>query len=100
MGHLQKLQEEYRSKGLVLLGLNASDDRKIALKFLAEKGATFTNIVDASPEAQKLVFENYRGTGVPLSYIIDPEGKIVDAWYGYEKDHARLMRALEKLGVK
>jgi peroxiredoxin len=48
------------------------------------------------------VFDSYnnRSQTVPLSYIIDREGKVVDAWYGYEKGHKRAITALEKLGVK
>jgi peroxiredoxin len=38
--------------------------------------------------------------GVPLNYIIDREGKVVDAWYGYEEGHKRAIAALEKAGAK
>jgi hypothetical protein len=37
---------------------------------------------------------------VPLNYVIDREGKVVDAWYGYEKGHKRALAALEKAGFK
>ncbi len=91
---------KYKDKGLVILGLNASDDKKIALELMRENGATFPNILDSSEAAEKVSFQDYRGSGVPLNYIIDREGKIVDAWYGYETGHRRAKAALEKMGIK
>jgi peroxiredoxin len=38
--------------------------------------------------------------GPPLNYIIDRQGKIVDAWYGYEEGHTRALAALKKAGLK
>ena len=48
MRHLQKLHEKYSGKNLVILGFNCSDDKKIALEFLGENGATFPTILDSS----------------------------------------------------
>ena len=85
---------------MVILGFNCSDDKQIAMEFLRENSATFPNILDSSDAAHKVGFEGYKGSGVPLNYIIDREGKVVDAWYGYEKGHKRAIAALEKCGVK
>jgi peroxiredoxin len=98
MCHLQELHNQFRDKGLVILGFNSADDKQIALEFMAENGATFPTILDSSDEAMKVGFQDYRGSGVPLNYVIDREGKVVDAWYGYEKGHPRAMAALEKTG--
>lgn len=85
---------------MVILGFNCSDDKEIALEFLRENSATFPSILDSSDAANKVGFVDYRMTGVPLNYIIDQKGKVVDAWYGYEKGHKRAISALEKCGVK
>ena len=98
MLHLQKLHEKYSDKELVILGFNPSDDKQIALDFLRENSATFPNIIDSSDAATKTVFQDYKSSGVPLNYIINKEGKIVDAWYGY--GHKREQQLLEKLGMK
>lgn len=100
MCHLQKLHEKYSDKGLVILGFNSADDRKIALEFLGENGATFPTILDSSDAAKKVGYRDYRMTGVPLNYVIDRQGKVVDAWYGYEERHQRALAALEKAGLK
>ena len=97
--HLQKFHDRYAGRGLVILGLNADDSKQIALELLRKDSVTFPNIIDSSEAGQRTCFRDYRSSGVPLSYIIDREGKIVDAWYGYEEGHPRALRALGKLGV-
>jgi peroxiredoxin len=98
MRHLQDLYLEYKDNGLVILGFNASDDKQIALEFMRENGATFPTILDSSDAATKVSFQDYRASGVPLNYLIDREGKIADAWYGYEEGHPRAKAALKKMG--
>ena len=100
MRHLQTLSEKYKDKGLVILGFNCSDDKQIALDFMRENSATFPSILDSSDAAVKVGFRDYQMSGVPLNYIIDREGKIVDAWYGYEQGHKQALEALEKAGLK
>jgi len=100
MRHLQELYEKYKDRNVVILGLNCADNKKIALDFLRDNSATFPNILDTSHTALKVVHDDYKKGGTPLNYIIDREGMIVDAWYGYEEGHKRAMAALEKAGVK
>jgi glutathione peroxidase-family protein len=100
MCHLQKLHEQYRDKGLVILGFNCSDDKKIALEFLRENKATFPTILDASEAGTRTGFDGYRMSGVPLNYIVDRQGKVVDTWYGYEEGHKRALAALKKAGLE
>ena len=85
---------------MVILGFNCADDKKIAMEFMRENSATFPNILDSSDAARNVGFEGYKMSGVPLNYIIDKEGKVIDAWYGYERGHKRALAALEKSGVK
>jgi hypothetical protein len=35
-----------------------------------------------------------------LNCIIDRQGKVVDAWHGYEEGHKRALDALERAGFK
>ena len=100
MCHLQELSQKHKDKDMVILGFNCSDDKKIAMEFMRENSATFPNILDSSDAGTKIGFEGYRMSGVPLNYIIDGEGKVVDTWYGYNKGHKRAIAALEKAGLK
>jgi peroxiredoxin len=95
MPHLQEYYLKYKGKNLVVLGFNCSDKKETALDFMQKNSVTFPNVIDSSDAAQ-----NYTMSRVLLSYIIDKEGKVVDAWYGYDKDHQRAIAALQKLGLK
>jgi len=100
MCHLQERYETYKDRGLVILGLNPADNRKIALEFLRDNSATFPNILDSSRVAMEVAYSSYKVDGWPTNYIIDCEGMIVDAWYGYEEGHQRAIAALEKAGME
>jgi len=101
MPALEKLHQRYGAAGLAVMGVDVSDDPGIAADFLRETGATFPNAVDTSDPAQKVVFEQYQTlagrSAVPMHYIIDRDGRVVDAWYG--DDMARGEAALAKLGI-
>jgi peroxiredoxin len=100
MRHLQKHYEKYKDKGMVILGFNCADDKQLALNFIRDNSATFPNVLDSSDAAIKTGFTDYKMSGVPLNYVIDKEGIIVDAWYGYEEGHKRALAALEKAGLE
>lgn len=95
MPHLQEYYLKYKGKNMVVLGFNCSDNKKTALDFMRENSVTFPNVIDSSDAAR-----NYMMSRVMLSYIIDKEGKVVDCWHGYDKDHERAIAALQKLGLK
>ncbi len=62
---------------------------------------TFPNILDSSTAANQAVaqYETLGGmSAVPMTYVIGRDGKIVDAWYGYERDRAP--KVLKKLGLQ
>ena len=108
IGFLQQQWERSKGAGLVVLGLNPSDDKQIALEFLRKKSVTFPNVLDTSEAARTTCFQSYQTlhgmSAVPLTYIIDREGKVAAAWYGFGgEDEAKLkegLKLLERLGVK
>jgi hypothetical protein len=95
MVHLQHVYEEYEKRGVVILGFNSADDPEIANKFLRKKKVTFPNILDSSRAAQDLYGRTYRGSGVPLNYIIDREGRVAAAFSGYAEGDLRGIEAIE-----
>jgi peroxiredoxin/outer membrane lipoprotein-sorting protein len=99
---LQSLHEQYKDNGLVILGLNCVDDKRIMRVFLRDNPATFPIIHDCSGIARKAVRVDYRNKTVamPMSCVIDPQGRIVDAWCGYEGNHTRALAALEKAALQ
>jgi len=104
MPHLSELYRKYKDKGLMVLGFNFADQKKIGLDFLKENSADFPNIIDTSEPAQKVFFKDYQKleglSGVPLNYIIDREGKVVDAWYGHDTETKPWIEAFKKVGIE
>ncbi|NQT01100.1 MAG: redoxin domain-containing protein [Planctomycetes bacterium] len=102
MPHLQVLSEKYKDRGLVILGFNCFDDKRIARNFMRENSVTFPNILDSSDASKKVIFDGYKNRSgtVPLNYIIDARGKVVDAWSGCEEDNKRALAALKKAGMQ
>ncbi len=85
------------------MGVDLSDDRKVALDYLRENRVTFPIILDSSQAAWKamdrLLALPALGRGaVPMTYIIGRDGKIVDGWFGYDRDRSKA--ALGKLGLR
>ena len=80
-----------------MLGFNRSDDKKIAQKFLNENEANFPTVLDTSMDAQNVMgeYQTMRGrSAVPLSYVIDEEGKIFTGYYGGRSDHESVLMDL------
>lgn len=96
MGHLQDVYEKYKQRGVVILGYNSADDPRIARKFLREKKVTFPNILDSSRAARDVAMRAYKGSGVPLNYIIDRQGRVNAAFSGYAEGDLRGIEALEE----
>ena len=91
MCHLQELYVKFRKQGLVVLGINTADAKDIAAAMLEQNKVTFPNIIDTGPKvwATMAKYETLSGmSAVPMTYVIDPQGKVVDAWYGYQAGKA------------
>jgi len=101
--HLGKLSERYGGSDLVIVGFNFADDRNLAKAFLRERSATLPSVIDNSPAAQEIYFRKYQTvkgmSAVPLNYIIDRDGKVVEGWYGYQKGEERGMDIIRGLGA-
>ena len=83
----------------MVLGVNTADARNIALEHLKANKVTFPNVLDASEAANRAMmqYETLGGmSAVPMTYLIDREGKVVEAWYDYREGRAE--KALKKLG--
>jgi peroxiredoxin len=100
MVHLQKMHEELAGKGLAILGFDCADDPERAEQLLAENAVTFANVLDASEQANRTFFDDYRGSGVPLNYVIDRDGRIAARFYGFAPTDPRVAQALAKVGMR
>jgi peroxiredoxin len=99
MVHLQRVHEAFAGKGLVVLGYNCSDDAAIARDLMKKQGVNYPTILDGSEQATHTFFQRYWGSGVPLNYVIDREGRVAAAWYGYQEKDPRRDEVFAKLGL-
>ncbi|GAG97749.1 unnamed protein product [marine sediment metagenome] len=80
----------------MVLGVNTADARDKVVEVLEQNGVDFPNILDTTTKAPMAEYETLQGmSAVPMTYLIDREGKVMDAWYGYEKK--KTAEAVKKL---
>ena len=73
MPSLERLHLNRGGAGLTVLGISVDRQASSAERFVADHGLTFPNLWDLRGEAGR----TYRAQSIPLSYIIDPAGRIV-----------------------
>jgi peroxiredoxin len=74
---LQELAQRRPDK-LVVLGVNQQESDGAARKFVDEFGVEYPVLLDRSGE----VSQAYRALGLPVSYLVNPQGVIVKGWPG------------------
>lgn len=92
MPHLEHVYGDLKNRGIEIIGYNCADERKIAEDFIKDHKLSYPNVLDTSEEAQKVCYQDYQKiagmSAVPLNYIIDRKGEIVEGWYGFDKKEA------------
>ncbi len=99
---LQAAWEQYRTQGVMIVGVDYVDTESEAQKYLAEFKITYPN----GPDLRSTVSQAYHTTGVPETYFItrdgkllsgsDPSGRAYAHWIGPIPQEALIAR-IEKL---
>ena len=71
---LEKVWNEYRGRGVVVLGIDSEDVRGDARRFLSAHGITYPVVVDPNGGLAK---GPYALPGYPVTYVIDRAGRVV-----------------------
>jgi peroxiredoxin len=71
---LESLWQRYRSQGVVVLGVDSGDTRSSVRSFLSAHGVTYPIVFDP---AEKLAYGPYALPGMPVTYVLDRQGRIV-----------------------
>jgi peroxiredoxin/outer membrane lipoprotein-sorting protein len=90
---LSALYEQYKNKGLVILGVN-DEGRGTARKFAETAGLTFQTLDDSNFKVNRL----YRVRAIPTLFLIDPQGKIAVFFRG-AKEPEKIRAALASIGL-
>jgi cytochrome c biogenesis protein CcmG, thiol:disulfide interchange protein DsbE len=75
---LEQVWRQNRTKGLVVLGIDANDFRGDAKRFVRRYGLTYPVAYDGPGNT----IERYGVTGFPETFVVDGEGRVVEAFVG------------------
>jgi len=95
MPHVQKLHSEFKSKGLVVFGVNYGETSTRVKPFIAKNMYDFTILMDKDQQ----VGGHYQVSGIPALFIIDKQGVIRSHFVGV-RDEDTLREALAAVGIK
>jgi len=92
---MNELQSKYRAQGFEIVAINLDVKRDDADKFLAEVPAQFNVAFDAKGDSAR----RFEVKGMPSSYLIGRDGKVVVAHKGFKEEdrkdlEARITQAL------
>lgn len=90
---LEESWQAEKDNGIVFLGLDYLDQEPAALAYLEQYGVTYPNGPDLRSEAAR----RYGIKGVPETFFIDPEGKIVEIIIGPIVNPAKMSQLLDKI---
>ncbi|MBI2952757.1 MAG: TlpA family protein disulfide reductase [Chloroflexi bacterium] len=80
---LERAWQAYKDRGAVLVGVDIWDNESDARAFMKEFGITYPNGLDATGE----IAIEYGVTGLPETWFIDRDGKLVRRWIGPLTDY-------------
>lgn len=86
---MNDLQARYRAKGLEVVAVNLDARRDDADQFLAQLPARFTLAFDARGDSAR----RFAVKGMPSSYLIGRDGKVIAAHKGFKEDDRKELEA-------
>ncbi len=79
MPSMEKLWQTYREQGLVILAVSTDNGGESRIRnFVGRLNLTFPILLDAD----SLASDQYQVSGIPVSFLIDRQGRIVDRVLG------------------
>jgi cytochrome c biogenesis protein CcmG/thiol:disulfide interchange protein DsbE len=70
---LEQAYQMFKDRGVIFLGVDWSDTESKALAYLERFGITYPN----GPDIGQRIYESYRVTGVPETFVIAADGRLV-----------------------
>ena len=78
---LAQLQENYSSKGLVVLAVNLAEMKPRVMQFL--KGTGFPeNSLEILLDRNSTAYKSWKARGLPTTFLVSKSGKIEGVWIG------------------
>ena len=87
--HLQEIYATYQGDDFELLAVETSNRPELAKEFVEKHGATFPIAIDDAEMSR----EAYELLGVPTTFMIDREGKIIFRHLGFSPGDEEMLDA-------
>lgn len=103
MPHLGEVAAKVKGQEVEIVALNVLDEEEPYLAYVQKNQDVAFRIArdPAGREREAAVTKRlFNVSGIPMTYVVDKDGKIAAAIEGYSKGDSRLEEALAKLGVK
>jgi len=93
---MERLQEKIKNKDIIILAINIGEDAETIFEFIKDYNINFPILMDIDSSITK----KYPVIGLPTSYIIDSEGRIVYRAIGSrEWDSGSIIEKLKSVNV-
>lgn len=103
MPHLEKVYQGVKKQDVVVLGLCVWDEKPAYTEWVPKNRDKYGFTFAYDPAGQKddnIAAKLYKVSGIPTTYVIGKDGKVVEAVVGYSDGDTRIEKALEKVGVR
>jgi len=77
---MNDMQDKYADQGLVIIAVNLDNNAVDAARFLQEYPASFRIVYDSD----KALAQQFDVQAMPSSFLIDRDGKVIDAQMGFK----------------
>jgi peroxiredoxin len=91
--------KKYRSDRFVVIGISRGEQDATIIKFAGEMGVTYRLAADP----KRAIYDRFASAGIPRTYVVDANGKIVFQSVGYERNNFDQMKQVierELAGLK
>lgn len=69
---MEKLNQQYNNNDLKILLINLKEEKKLVTSFIRDKNYSSSVLLDTDGEVAKI----YSVYGIPVSYLVDKQGKV------------------------
>jgi peroxiredoxin/outer membrane lipoprotein-sorting protein len=86
--HLQKLHDDLKGQGVVVMGIDLGEDARTVLAFAEKNKMTFHILLDKEDKASPL----YHVSGIPHTVVVDQKGQVVKVHTGFGPGQEKVLR--------
>lgn len=103
MPHIEKIYQSVKNQNVVVLGVCVWDEKEAYQKWVPANADKYTFTFAYDPagrdSAKSIAGSLYKVSGIPTTYVIGKDGKVVDAIVGFSDGDTRLEATLKKVGI-